>query len=231
MASCECRPEVEPIRRERGVVPGPIQTAGDTGQSGRASTRYPDRESRSQANKNTGRYSDPAERERATHTGGDSLHIPSSTLQLDSRPRRRQSTWSKKIFQHMLTLALLLTSVWKVDGNLSAECQESALKIRSFDCNTLSMINKLHSPEFCFTPEKKLENVDKNYLLLMRCKPGLFTRREGSIRDDYACKMFQAPTAEVPISLSGVPVLERCNSKYPTPRTYSAELSLIEDNR
>ena len=231
LASCECRPEVEPIRRERGDVPVPVQITGDTGPSGRASTRYPDRDSRSQANKNTGRYSDLAERERATHTGVDSLHIPSSTLQLYSRPRRRQSSWSKKIFQHMLTLLLLLTSVWKVDGNLSAECQESALRIRSLDCNTPSMINKLQSPEFCSTPDKKLENVDKNYLLLMRWKPGLFTCRKGSIIDDKTCKMFQVPTAEVPIPLSGVPVLEKWNSKYLTPKTCSAELSLIEDNR
>ena len=34
LASCECRPEVEPIRRERGDVPVPVQTAGDTGPSG-----------------------------------------------------------------------------------------------------------------------------------------------------------------------------------------------------
>ena len=131
----------------------------------------------------------------------------------------------------MLTLSLLLTSVWKVDGNLSAECRESAPKIRSFDYSTPSMINKLHSPEFRFTPEKKWENVDKNYLNLMRYEPGLFTLHKGSIIDDYAYKMFEVPTAEVPISLSGVPVLERWSSKYPTPRTYSAELSLIEDNR
>ena len=212
LASCECRPEVEPIRRERGDVPVHIQTARDTGLSGRDSTRYPDRDSRSQANKNTGRYSDRAERERATHTGVDSLHIPSSTLQLYSRPRRRQSSWSKKIFQHMLTLLLLLTSVCKVDGNLSAECQESALKICSFDCSTPSMINKLQSPEFCLTPEKKLENVDKKDLHPMRPKPGLFTRREGLIIDDYACNMFKVSTAEVPMFLSGVPVLERWNS-------------------
>ena len=207
LASCECRSEVEPIRRERGNVPVPIQTAEDTGPSGRASTRYPDRYSRSQANKNTGRYSDPAERERATHTGGDLLHIPSSTLQLDSRPRRRQSSWSKKIFQHMLTLLLLLTSVWKVDGNLSTEWPESALKICSLDCSTPSMINKLPSPEFCFTPEKKLENIDKNYSQIMSQEPVQFNRREGSILDEFAYNMFEVPTAEVPIFRSGVPVI------------------------
>ena len=74
----------------------------------------------------------------------------------------------------MLTLLLLLTSVWKVDGNLSAECSESALKICSFDRSTPSMINKLHLPEFCFTPEKKLENDDEDYLQPMMREPGLF---------------------------------------------------------
>ena len=112
----------------------------------------------------------------------------------------------------MLTLLLLLTSVWKVDGNLSAEWQESALKICSLDCSTPSMINKLHSPEFCFTLEKKLENVDKNYSHIMRWEPVLFTRREGSILDEFAYNMFEVPTAEVPIFLSRVPVLERWNS-------------------
>ena len=93
------------------------------------------------------------------------------------------------------------------------------------------MINKLQSPKFCSTPDKKLENVEKNYLLLMSCKPGLFTRLKGSIIDDKTCKMFQVPTAEVPIQLRGVPVLEKWNSKYLTLKTCRAELSLIEDNR
>ena len=211
LASCACESEVEPIRRERGDAPVQLQSAGSRGPSGRDSTRDTGRDSPSLASKSTGGCSGPAERVSATHTGGELIHTPSSNPQLDPRQRRRQSFWNKQIFRNMFTLLLLLTSVWKVDGNLSAEWQESALKICSLDCSTPSTINKLHSPEFCFTPEKKLKNVDENYLLFMR--------------------MFQVPTAEVPVSLSGVPVLERWDSKYPTPRTCSAELSLIEDNR
>ena len=54
----------------------------------------------------------------------------------------------------MITLMLLITSIWRVEGN--SNWQESAFKIQSFDCNTPAMINKLHLPEVCFIPEKKL---------------------------------------------------------------------------
>ena len=55
----------------------------------------------------------------------------------------------------MLTLMLLLTSVWKVDGNTIDERRESTFNINSFDCNTPAMINKLHLLKFCFIPKKK----------------------------------------------------------------------------
>ena len=54
----------------------------------------------------------------------------------------------------MITLMLLITSIWRVEGN--SDWRESAFKIQSFDCNTPAMINKLHLPEVCFIPEKKL---------------------------------------------------------------------------
>ena len=56
----------------------------------------------------------------------------------------------------MITLMLLLTSVWKVDGSTVEDWRESVFKIHSFDCSTPTMINKLHLPEVCFIPEKKL---------------------------------------------------------------------------
>ena len=56
----------------------------------------------------------------------------------------------------MITLMLLLPSVWKVEGNTVEDWRESAFKIHSFDCNTPTIINKLHLPEVCFIPEKKL---------------------------------------------------------------------------
>ena len=54
----------------------------------------------------------------------------------------------------MITLMLYISSIWKVEGN--SDWWESAFKIRSFDCNTPVMINKLHLLEVCFIPEKKL---------------------------------------------------------------------------
>ena len=56
----------------------------------------------------------------------------------------------------MITLMLLLTLVWKVEGNTVEDWRESAFKIHSFDCSTPTMINKLHLSEVCFIPEKKL---------------------------------------------------------------------------
>ena len=56
----------------------------------------------------------------------------------------------------MITLMLLLTSVWKVDGSTGEDWRESVFKINSFDCSTPTTINQLHLPEVCFIPEKKL---------------------------------------------------------------------------
>ena len=45
----------------------------------------------------------------------------------------------------MITLMLFISAIWKVEGN--SDWRESAFKIRSIDCNTPVMINKLHLPE------------------------------------------------------------------------------------
>ena len=56
----------------------------------------------------------------------------------------------------MITLMLLLTSVWKVDGNTVEDWRDSAFKIHPFDYSIPTMINKLYLPEVCFVAEKKL---------------------------------------------------------------------------
>ena len=55
----------------------------------------------------------------------------------------------------MITLMLLLTSVWKVDGSTGEDWRESVFKINPFDCSTPMTINQLHLPEVCFIPEKR----------------------------------------------------------------------------
>ena len=54
----------------------------------------------------------------------------------------------------MIMLMLLLASILKVEGN--SDWCESAFKIQSLDCSTPTMINKLHLPDHCFIPTKKL---------------------------------------------------------------------------
>ena len=54
----------------------------------------------------------------------------------------------------MLTLMLLITSIWRVEGN--TDWRESAFKIQAFDCSTPVTINRLHLPEVCFIPEDRL---------------------------------------------------------------------------
>ena len=56
----------------------------------------------------------------------------------------------------MITLMLLLTSVWKVNGNTVEDWRDSAFKIHPFDYSIPTMINKLYLPEVCFVTEKKL---------------------------------------------------------------------------
>ena len=73
--------------------------------------------------------------------------------QLYSKPRRFRSSWSQRIFRTMLTLMLFISSVCSVGGN--SDWRELAFKIRAFDCNAPTMINKLHLPDVCFIPEKK----------------------------------------------------------------------------
>jgi len=53
----------------------------------------------------------------------------------------------------MITLMLLITSICTVEGK--SDWRESAFNIRSFDCNTPTMINELHLPYVCSIPEKK----------------------------------------------------------------------------
>ena len=54
----------------------------------------------------------------------------------------------------MIMLMLLLAPILKVEGN--SDWCESAFKIQSLDCSTPTMINKLHLPDHCFIPTKKL---------------------------------------------------------------------------
>ena len=78
--------------------------------------------------------------------GGDS-GTTDTVSQLHSKPRRIQSSWSQRILRTMITLMLFMASILKVEG--SSDCRESAF-------NTPAMINKLHLPDICFIPEKKL---------------------------------------------------------------------------
>ena len=136
-------------------MPVNLSAGGETETGGRAGIGNEAHETLSLGNKHPGRYSDTAAGESATQTAGNSNHTSSTVNQLYSKPRQVQSSWSKGIFRTMITL-LLLTSVWKVDGNTVEDCRESAFKIHSFDCSTPTMINRLHLPEVCFIPEKKL---------------------------------------------------------------------------
>ena len=156
LASCECRGEGEPIREEEGDLPVNLSAGGETETGRRAGIGTEARETRSLGNRHPGRYSDTAAGESATQTAGNSNHTSSTVNQLYSKPRRVQSSWSKRIFRTMITLMLLLTSIWKVDGNTVENCRESAFKIHSVDCSTPTMTNRLHPPEACFIPEKKL---------------------------------------------------------------------------
>ena len=128
----------------------------ETETGGRAGTGTAARVTPSLGSKHPGRYSDAAAEESSAQIVGNSNHTSGTVNQLYSKPRRVQSSWSKRIFRTMITLILLLTSVWKVEGNTVEDWRESAFKIHSFDCSTPTMINKLHLPEVCFIPEKKL---------------------------------------------------------------------------
>ena len=138
-------------------MPVNLSAGSKTKTGGRAGTGTAAPETPSLGSKHPGRYSDTAVGESATQTAGNSNHTSSTVNQLYSKPRRVQSSWSKRIFRTMITLMLLLTSVWKVDGNTVKDCRESAFKIHSVDCSTPTMTNRLHLPEVCFIPEKMLK--------------------------------------------------------------------------
>ena len=156
LASCDCRGESGPIREEEGNLPVDLPESGETETGGRDSTDTAARNTPCLGNRHSGRYSDSTAGESATQTAGNSNHTSSTVTQLVSKPRRVQSSWSKRLFRTMITLMLLLTSVWKVDGSTGEDWRESVFKIHSFDCSTPTMINKLHLPEVCFIPEQKL---------------------------------------------------------------------------
>ena len=154
LASCECRGEGEPIREEEGDLPVILSPGGETETGRRAGTRTTTRATPSPGSDHPGRYSDAAAVENTNQTVGNSNHTTDTVNQLYSKPRWVQSSWSKRIFRTMITMMLLITSIWRVEGN--SDWRESAFKIQSFDCNTPEMINKLLLPEVCFILEKKL---------------------------------------------------------------------------
>ena len=100
----------------------------------RAGTRAEARALASLGNDNTGRYSDAAAVSNTAQNAGNLNHTTDTVSQLYSKPRRFQSSWSQRMLRTMITLMLF---------------------IRAFDCNTPTMINKLHLPDVCFIPEKK----------------------------------------------------------------------------
>ena len=152
LASCECRGEGEPIREEEGDLPAILSTGGETRTGRRDRTRTVAQAIPSLGSDHPGQYSDAVAVGNTAQTAESFNHTTDTVNQLYSKPRRVQSSWSKRIFRTMITLMLLITSIWRVEGN--SDWRESAFKIQSFDCNTPGMINKLHLPEFCFIPEK-----------------------------------------------------------------------------
>ena len=102
---------------------------------------------------NTGLYSNTAAGLSTAATTASSNHTPNTVSQLYSKPRRIQSSCSKRVLRTMITLMLLLASILKVEGN--SDWRESVFQIQSFHCTTPAMINKLHLPDECFIPKEK----------------------------------------------------------------------------
>ena len=143
-----------PIRDEEGDLPVHLTPGAGADMDRRASTRAEAGALTILGNDNTGRYSDAAAVSNTAQNAGNLNHTTDTVSQLYSKPRRLQSSWSQRILRTMITLMLFITSICTVEGN--SDWRESAFKIQAFDCNTPKMINKLHLPDVCFIPEKKL---------------------------------------------------------------------------
>ena len=145
LAGCECKGESEPIRDERGDLTLPPDTVAELGrQAGNRDTAgaIPPTLIPGPSSSNTGRYSNTAAGLSAAATSASSNHTTDTVSQLHSRPRRIQSSWSKRVLRTMITMMLLLASILKVEGN--SDWRESAFQSQSFDCNTPVMIDQLH---------------------------------------------------------------------------------------
>ena len=151
LASCKCKGKSEPIRDEKGdlLVHLPLATVAELDR--RAGTRdaagaihpalIP-----GPSSSNTGRYSNSAAVLNTAETAASSNHTKDTVSQLHSKPRRIQSSWSKRVLRTMITLMLLLASTLKVEGN--SDWRESVFKIQSFYCSTPAMIYKSHLPAY-----------------------------------------------------------------------------------
>ena len=224
--------EREQISDEEGDLPVHLPPGAGTGMDRRASTRAEAGAPTSLGNENTGRYSNAAAVSNTAQTAGSLNHTTDTVSQLYSKPRRLQSSWSQRILRTMITLMLFITSICTVEGN--SGWRESAFKIQAFDCNTPTMINKLHLPDVCFIPENlkylepqnacvlrdlnnRVENGgwatwlnihnDKAYLHPLRREPGLFARHWREIVYEYSCKMLEIPIAKAPICFRGITTL------------------------
>jgi len=137
LAGCECKGESEPIRDERGDLPVhlTLDTVAELGRQ--AGTRdeagaiHPALIPGTSSN-HTSWKSNTAAVLRTAATTAISNHTTDTVSQLHSKPRRIQSSWSKRILQIMITLMLLLASVLKVVGN--SDWRESVFKIQSCIC-------------------------------------------------------------------------------------------------
>ena len=146
LASCICKAERKPIRNKRVDMPVHVDTDAVAVLSRPVTPEL-----------QTERHSQPCywAQAAAATAGTASLNHTSDTVsQLYIKPRRIQSSWSKRILRTMITLVLLLASILKVEGN--SDWRESVFKIHSFDCTTPTMINELHLPDECFIPRESL---------------------------------------------------------------------------
>jgi len=145
--------EREPISDEEADLPVHLTPGAGADMDRRAGTRAEAGALASLGNDNTGRYSDAAAVSNTARNAGNLNHTTDTVSQLYSKPRRFRSSWSQRMLRTMITLMLLITSICTVEGK--SDWRESAFNIRSFDCNTPTMINELHLPYVCSIPEKK----------------------------------------------------------------------------
>ena len=117
LASCICKAERKPIRNKRVDMPVHVDTDAVSVLSRPVTPEL-----------QTERHSQPCywAQAAAAIAGTASLNHTSDTVsQLYIKPRRIQSSWSKRILRTMITLVLLLASILKVEGN--SDWRESVL--------------------------------------------------------------------------------------------------------